>query len=201
MNKNIIGVLILIVITLLGLYYFKYPDLFINSYKDCKNAGYPIQETYPERCVTKNGKLFTDPIQTYESKIEVRIEYLSNSDNPEETITLGRATNRKDLPYFAIEELFKKPTQEEVSAFKIKNEIILEGESTCNNDYSFSIIEGTATLKICKNIRNSGLMTDARILESIRKTLSQFENINKIVVLDKNNNCLGDLSGKNICLD
>lgn len=35
----------------------------INSYDDCAAAGYPIQESFPTRCVTPDGKSFTGPTQ------------------------------------------------------------------------------------------------------------------------------------------
>lgn len=35
-------------------------QLSISNFNDCKSAGYPIQESYPERCVTPDGKSFTN---------------------------------------------------------------------------------------------------------------------------------------------
>lgn len=35
----------------------------VNSFADCKAAGYPIQESYPEVCVGSDGKQFTNPDQ------------------------------------------------------------------------------------------------------------------------------------------
>jgi hypothetical protein len=32
----------------------------VTSYTDCVNAGYPVQETFPERCVTPEGTSFTN---------------------------------------------------------------------------------------------------------------------------------------------
>lgn len=39
----------------------------ITDFESCKNAGYPIQTSYPEVCVTKDGKRFTNPTQTTKS--------------------------------------------------------------------------------------------------------------------------------------
>lgn len=33
-------------------------DESINSFKQCADAGYPIQESFPERCVTPKGQVF-----------------------------------------------------------------------------------------------------------------------------------------------
>ena len=32
----------------------------INSFKECVDAGYPIQLSYPERCAVPGGKTFTN---------------------------------------------------------------------------------------------------------------------------------------------
>lgn len=36
----------------------------ITSFKECVAAGNPVQESYPETCVTKNGQRFTNPRQS-----------------------------------------------------------------------------------------------------------------------------------------
>jgi hypothetical protein len=33
----------------------------IDGFEDCKNAGYPIQESYPEVCRLPDGRSFTAP--------------------------------------------------------------------------------------------------------------------------------------------
>ena len=38
-------------------------ELTIDSYQKCADAGYPIQESFPARCVTPDGKSFTGPRQ------------------------------------------------------------------------------------------------------------------------------------------
>jgi len=69
MNKNII--LIPIVILILGvILYFATerkieipPDVrSVSTFEECKAAGYSIQESYPERCTTPDGKTFTRDI-------------------------------------------------------------------------------------------------------------------------------------------
>lgn len=32
----------------------------INSFKECAESGYPIQESYPERCSVPGGRTFTN---------------------------------------------------------------------------------------------------------------------------------------------
>ena len=38
----------------------KSPAPPINSFKECADAGYPIQESFPERCAVPGGKTFTN---------------------------------------------------------------------------------------------------------------------------------------------
>ncbi|MCA9328226.1 hypothetical protein KC959_00500 [Candidatus Saccharibacteria bacterium] len=42
----------------------------ITSFAGCKAAGYPIQESYPEKCVTPDGQTFTNPDQKVEETPE-----------------------------------------------------------------------------------------------------------------------------------
>ncbi|MGB4759117.1 MAG: hypothetical protein WBP26_03590 [Candidatus Saccharimonadales bacterium] len=35
----------------------------VSNFADCKDRGYPIQESYPEVCRTPSGKTFTNPDQ------------------------------------------------------------------------------------------------------------------------------------------
>lgn len=35
----------------------------IDSYQKCADAGYPIQESFPTRCVTPDGKSFVGPTE------------------------------------------------------------------------------------------------------------------------------------------
>ena len=37
--------------------------LGINTYEECVAAGYPIQESYPTRCATPDGRTFVNPDQ------------------------------------------------------------------------------------------------------------------------------------------
>ena len=33
----------------------------IDTYEECKAAGYPVQESYPSVCATPDGRSYTDP--------------------------------------------------------------------------------------------------------------------------------------------
>jgi hypothetical protein len=60
--------------------------------------------------------------------------------------------------------------------------------------------QGTATLKFCRILSSPGIGTDARIQSEIDTTLKQFANIKKVVLLTKDGHCIGDESGRDLCL-
>lgn len=35
----------------------------IDSFEECVDAGYPVQESYPEVCAVPNGKRFPNPLR------------------------------------------------------------------------------------------------------------------------------------------
>lgn len=63
MSKNIKLIFVLIALLIVGIliWQLKSKEAMqnINSYEDCVAAGYPIMESYPERCSTPDGRTFT----------------------------------------------------------------------------------------------------------------------------------------------
>lgn len=41
------------------------PASTIDSFDDCVNAGYPVQESFPARCTTDDGETFTATESTF----------------------------------------------------------------------------------------------------------------------------------------
>ena len=60
--------------------------------------------------------------------------------------------------------------------------------------------QDTATLQFCRTLALPGEGTDARIGAELGATLTQFPTIKHAVILNKQGNCFGDLSGMNRCL-
>ncbi len=60
------GVVIIGVIALGFLYYSKRESDYsaITNFSECKQAGYPIMESYPEKCQTPDGRQFTNEVAT-----------------------------------------------------------------------------------------------------------------------------------------
>jgi hypothetical protein len=59
---------------------------------------------------------------------------------------------------------------------------------------------GTATLQFCRPTASPGIGADARVKAEIEKTLTQFSNITRVVILLQNGHCFGDESGADLCL-
>jgi hypothetical protein len=60
--------------------------------------------------------------------------------------------------------------------------------------------QGTATVKFCRPTSSPGIGADARVTAEITKTLEQFPDIKKVVILTQSGQCFGDESGANLCL-
>lgn len=70
-NQGNVGALFVIVLVIvLGVafwYLYKNSEKTdINSFAECKAAGFPIQESYPEVCATDDGQSFPNPSQILE---------------------------------------------------------------------------------------------------------------------------------------
>lgn len=128
------------------------------------------------------------------------------SKNPESNndfaydISVSRTTNRTDVGAFTIEQLIAGPSSTE-QAQNLFSPLKLTGASNCGTkDFTLSIDSAKkATLKFCKNVDSAGVGTDARVTNTINDTLKQFPTITKVVILTKDDNCFGDMSGQNLC--
>jgi len=58
--KWLIGVIVVVLLAVLSANFLvkRYREQAINDFDECKNAGYPILETFPEQCKTPSGKTF-----------------------------------------------------------------------------------------------------------------------------------------------
>ncbi len=48
----------------------------ISSFEECKNAGYPVMESYPEQCKTPDGRNFINTQQQANMNIDLQIQDL-----------------------------------------------------------------------------------------------------------------------------
>ena len=176
----------------------------ITTYQECVDAGYPILESYPSRCLTPDGQSFTNPNQVVNPIAQVISVYFPKTtvDDPSKVYAVERTTDKTStVENVSIEDLITGPTSDE-KKLNYYTPIVLTGTSICTGK-DFTLVIGdnkTATVQFCKSLKLDGELADARVITSVTKTLEQFSTITKVVVLDKNGNCVGDLSGMNSCL-
>ncbi|MBE9116631.1 hypothetical protein IQ249_12040 [Lusitaniella coriacea LEGE 07157] len=110
-----------------------------------------------------------------------------------------RETDSQGVAQYAIAQLLRGPQPDE-QKLGLTPALQLTGASNCGSDFKISIADKVARLQICRSVVSAGVGDDARANSAIAATLKQFPTINTAIILDKNGNCLGDLSGENRCL-
>jgi hypothetical protein len=123
------------------------------------------------------------------------------SDNdPQKTFPVARKTTADDLPTFAIQQLLAGPSTSEEKAGYFVGSITLTGNSDCGSgDFTLNALENTSTLRFCRTASLTGIMSDAQLENDIKDTLLQFPGVKKVVILNKDDDCLFNLSGLNLC--
>jgi hypothetical protein len=134
---------------------------------------------------------------------EIRIYFPEENQNIfVEVAPVTRVTARPDVAEFALEALLQGPTADEQDQAEVKPlSIQLLGESTCEGkNFNINLEETLAIVQFCRTVIRGGIAEEARLEESIRRTLIQFPTITEVVLLDKNGNCLIDARGNDDCL-
>ncbi|MBP6994209.1 GerMN domain-containing protein [Candidatus Woesebacteria bacterium] len=125
------------------------------------------------------------------------------------TSSVERFTPRNDVATFALEEIIRGPTAEEIEAgfrptFGENYFAILNGKSDCgirNFTLNLDTENYLAEVKFCRDMNLTQNWSASLIAEEIRKTLIQFEKIQKVQILNKDGNCLdgSELTSTNDC--
>ena len=119
------------------------------------------------------------------------------------TKAVARSSDREDMGAYTIEQLIAGPTNSERSQglfSPLKNK--LQGVSNCSDrDFTLAVRDDTARLTFCRTVVSSGIGDDARITATITDTLEQFSSVDTVIILTNINDCFGDQSGQNRCLD
>lgn len=66
-SRAIVGGVVIIGVIALGFLYYSKRDSdysAVTNFSECKQAGYPIMESYPEKCQTPDGRHFTNDVAT-----------------------------------------------------------------------------------------------------------------------------------------
>jgi Sporulation and spore germination len=138
--------------------------------------------------------------QEQNKQIQIFFSKRPESDNdPAYTMPVIRQTSRTDIATTALEHLLAGPSDSE-QAEGMYSTIQLSGVSNCGGkDFSLNIQEGLATFRFCRQPKLAGDLDGFRIRKQINSTLTQFETVKKIMILDSTGNCFDDMSGLNRC--
>ncbi len=112
---------------------------------------------------------------------------------------VNRTTQSQSVARFAVEQLIAGPTSAERQKGFV-GAVQLRDSSNCGGDFNVSISRGAARLQFCRTVVSAGVGDDARAKSAVTATLKQFRGVQSVVILDKNGNCFGDMSGENRCL-
>ena len=165
-----------------------------------------------------NISLSTTPIQTAKTyPVKVYFSKSPESNNDFNAVfPVDRVSPTVSVATFAIQQLIIGPTPSEhrSSYFSELSDVMGAAPSACHytvpaGSPNFTLTmnkkgsideQGTATLKFRRMLCSPGIGADARMKAEINATLKQFANIKKVVILTMDDHCLGDESGKDLCL-
>jgi hypothetical protein len=143
----------------------------------------------------------TTPSKTYDISV-----YFSkrpdSDDDPSKVFPVKRISPDLGVGTFAITELLKGPNETESANGYFSTANLRSGSvSNCGGkDFTLTISGGTATLKFCRVFDHRGVVADGQAESEIKATLKQFSSIQKVVILNAQNDCEFNLSGQNLCL-
>jgi hypothetical protein len=147
----------------------------------------------------------TYPVLVYFSKGQASL------DDPTAVFPVQRVSPTPAVATYAMEQLVAGPTPAEKTAgyFTELTTVLHRSDPSSCGDADFRLTldkrgtraePGTATLQFCRPTTSPGIGADARITAEIKRTLTQFASITTVVILNRNGDCFGDLSGLNRCL-
>lgn len=152
-----------------------------------------------------------------EYPIKIFFSKTPESENvaPSTVFAVDRVSTTPQVETFAVQLLVAGPTPEERAAgYYSELNGLFNGTSQCPTlgpvggpDFTLTFNmkgttpeQGTATLKFCRVSLSGGIGVDARVNAELSATLLQFPSIKKLVVLNLQSHCFGDMSGQDLCL-
>jgi hypothetical protein len=136
----------------------------------------------------------TYPVSVYFSK------HPDSDDDPGKTFAVKRTSPDIGVAKYAIAEILKGPNANEISEGYFTTVALRDATSVCSGqDFTVVIKDGTATLKFCRPFDHRGVVADGQADSELKATLKQFSSVNKVVILNWQDNCEFDLSGQNLC--
>jgi hypothetical protein len=121
----------------------------------------------------------------------------SQPETSDYTMPVERQTSRKDIATYAVEQIIRGPTIDEIEGglrptFGIDHFVTISGKSVCgikNFTLELDVDNYFAKVRFCKDIRLNEEMSGPLLAEQIRKTLIRFEKIHKVQILNKDQAC------------
>lgn len=143
---------------------------------------------------TTPQKIAAYPVKVYFSR------HPASDDDPSRTFPVDRVSPDLGVGKFTITELLKGPTQDEATQGYFSYAKLRSEQSNCQGaDFTLNIGDKIATLRFCKTFDHIGSVSDGQAESEIKATLTQFDAIEKVVILNKNGDCEFNLSGLNLC--
>lgn len=133
-----VGVALLLIAILGGAYYFWNKNRIdsVDSFQKCKDGGYPIQESYPERCSVPGGKTFTNPDQSIDTVKIGTIECLPHKDQDgPQTLECALGLNAEDGFHYAISD----PQMNFISNAPTGTKVTITGKLTVEDSKTYDI--------------------------------------------------------------
>lgn len=175
-------------------------SIFIYRYMTDQNSqpnpspSTPTQPAKPEDNAPAPQPAKTYPVKIYFSK------HPESDNDPSKVFPVSRTSPTIGVGSFAVKELLKGPTEAEKSAKYFSTIRLRNDESNCGGqDFTLQIKDGVATLRFCRTFDHLGSVADGQADVSIKTTLKQFDTVDRVVILNKNNHCEFDLSGMDLC--
>ncbi len=157
----------------------------------------------------------TAPTATSKPGGQAVVVYFSKHPDSDSNVNAVFSVNRHSpdlgVAKFSLQQLIAGPTaSEKASGLYTELTTALTGASNCGgadfqlypNHKGTSVEEsGTMTIKFCRTVQLAGDLTGSRIAAEINKTMFQFSNIHKVIILTKDGGCFNDFQGANACLN
>ena len=107
--RNVVIIIAVIFLILLAVVFINYREAAklaaIRTFDDCKNAGYPVMESFPERCMTPDGRSFTADASPQEIYITGTITCLPHRDQEgPQTLECAYGLKTDDGIYYALSD-------------------------------------------------------------------------------------------------
>lgn len=144
------------------------------------------------------GQTNSYPVKVYFSK------HPDSETAPTKVFAVNRVSPTLGVATYAISQLIAGPTAaEKAQGLYTPLEGALSGTSTCSGadikitlNWNRTAAEtGTATLQFCRDVPGFGDTGAAIVRNEISKTMLQFSNITKVVIIYKDGSCFDDLVG------